>query len=94
MAYAGAVSTGLFYLAIMVAQLVLCAPTHGHSQLAYLTALQPRCSLAQPLVFILGAVSVVSDLYLLILPLPAVWKLHLPFRRKLGVYAMLFTGST
>ena len=41
----------------------------------------------------LGVVSVLSDLYLIILPLPAVWNLQLPLRRKLAVSAMFFTGT-
>ena len=94
LAYAGAVITGLFYLATMVALLVLCAPTEGHSQLAYWSALDsPRCLQTRSLVTVLGVVSIVSDLYLIILPLPAVWSLQLPLRRKLAVSAMFFTGS-
>ena len=45
------------------------------------------------MVVIFGAASVVSDLYLVILPLPAVWSLQLPFRKKIGVSAMFLTGS-
>lgn len=95
LAYAGAVTTGLLYLAIMVAVIVLCVPRNGgHSELAYLTALDsPKCSNAQSIVILLGVMGLLSDLYLVILPLPAVWKLQLPFRRKLAVSAMFFTGS-
>ncbi len=75
----------------MVAVIVLCVPTHGdHSELAYLTALDsPKCSDSKPIVILLGVVSLLSDLYLVILPLPAVRKLQLPFRRKLAFGGVL-----
>ena len=53
----------------------------------------PKCATSRPLVIVIGVVSLVSDLYLVILPLPAVWQLQLPLRRKLAVSAMFFTGS-
>lgn len=78
----------------MAAYLILCTPRHGRSQLAYLAALNSqRCQESKSVVIILGIISLVSDLYLVILPLPAVWKLQLPLRRKLAVSAMFFTGS-
>ena len=40
-----------------------------------------------------GSFSLASDLYLLFLPLPAVWQLHLPLRKKLGVAGIFMTGS-
>ena len=95
LAYAGAITTGLLYLAIMLTVIVLCVPANGdHSELEYLTALDsPKCANSQPVVILLGVVSLLSDLYLVILPLPAVWRLQLPFRRKLAYSAMFFTGS-
>lgn len=93
LAFFGIVTTGLFYFASMVAFLVLCSPQSGHSQIAYLTALaSPKCSKSMPLATVIGAVSVASDLYLVVLPLPAVWSLQLPFHRKIGVSAMFLTG--
>lgn len=93
LAFGGMIVTGLFYFASMFAFAILCSPKHGHSQIAYITALaSPQCSKAQPLSTVIGAVSVVSDLYLIVLPLPAVWSLQLSFRRKLGVSAMFLTG--
>lgn len=93
-AIAGIVITGLFYFATMIAFLVMCGPVDDHSQSAYMSALaSPRCARTRPLVIILGVVNVVSDLYLIILPLPAVWSLQLPFRKKVGVSVMFLTGS-
>jgi hypothetical protein len=40
-----------------------------------------------------GAVNVVCDFYLFLLPLPAISKLNLPTRRKTGVFLIFFTGA-
>lgn len=95
LAWAGAIITGLFYFIVMAVELAFCLPRHGHSQSAYMSGLlAPKCvSSRRPIVIGLAVVSVLSDLYLIILPLPAVWHLQLPLRRKLAVSAMFFTGS-
>lgn len=91
----GAVVTGLFYFAIMVSYLISCEPMGGHDTLAWTFGLNsPKCQKIHPLTAVaLGIVGLVSDVYLLILPLPAVWNLQLPLRRKLAVSAMFMTGS-
>lgn len=43
-------------------------------------------------ILISSGLNIFSDIYLIILPLTAVAKLHMPFRQKLGVSAMFFTG--
>ncbi|MCJ1381606.1 hypothetical protein MMC17_004717 [Xylographa soralifera] len=94
-AYIGALATGLFYFSTMIAIIAICAPRDGTSQISYLVTLaSPSCDQSKtPMLMILGVVSLVSDLYLVILPLPAVWTLHLPLRRKIAVSAMVFIGS-
>lgn len=85
--------TGLFYFATMISLIIMCAPNNGHSQFAYLAALaSPQCAKSERLSIVIGAVNVTSDLYLVLLPLPAVWSLQLPLRRKTGVSAMFLTG--
>ena len=77
----------------MVALLALCAPRDGFSQRAYLTAIaSPRCSLNKPLNVALGVVNIFSDFFILILPLPAVWSLQLPVKKKVGISAIILTG--
>lgn len=92
-AYAGIFVTGSFYFACMVAFSVLCAPENGQTQLSYLSALaSPKCARSRALVLAQGIVNVVSDLYLIALPMPAIWSLQMPLKRKLGVAAMISTG--
>lgn len=43
-------------------------------------------------IWITSGLNVGGDIYLLIIPLSAVAKLHLPLRQKLGVIAVFFAG--
>ena len=77
----------------MIVFIVMCGPKHGQSQISYISALGgSQCRQTRPLVIILGVVNIISDLYLILLPLPAVWSLQLPLSRKVGVSAMFLTG--
>lgn len=91
--YFGAISSGLFYFSTTVAFMVMCAPRQGTSQLDYLSALaSPECTKTQPLIIAMVIINVISDIYLILLPLPPVWRLKMPARRKIGVSALFFTG--
>lgn len=91
----GILITGLFYLSTMVAFAVTCSPSHETSQAAYLKALgSARCTDARrPLNYLVAIVNVISDCFLIILSLPAVWSLQLPLRRKITVSSMFLTGT-
>jgi hypothetical protein len=39
-----------------------------------------------------GALNVATDLYVLLLPLLVLWRLHMPLKRKLRAGAVFFTG--
>ncbi|KAL8645865.1 MAG: hypothetical protein Q9226_007105, partial [Calogaya cf. arnoldii] len=39
------------------------------------------------------ALNFVSDLYILFLPLPVIWNLHLPTKKRVGLVAIFGTGS-
>ncbi len=71
----------------------MCSPSTGDSQLDFLAAfISESCNKTRVLVVIQGVGSVVSDLFLLILPLPAVWKLNMPIKRKLAVSSIFLVG--
>ncbi|KAF2236256.1 hypothetical protein EV356DRAFT_513178 [Viridothelium virens] len=78
------VLTGLFYFASMMGFIILCTPRHGQSELDYLAAFDsPNCLYHDQSLSILGgAVNMASDVFLIILPLPAVWSLQMPFKKK------------
>ena len=91
--WVGIVVTGLFYLSMTVALLVLCAP-RKQTQLAYLMILStPKCLNNLALILPVGFMNVVSDVYLLLLPLSVLWGLQLPTMKKIGVSAIFLTGS-
>ena len=92
-AYAGMVLTGIAYFVIMIRFIVLCEPTNGHSRSAYLSVLtSPKCTSTHALILWQGILNVVSDLYLIALPFPALWSMQMPLRKKLGVAAVISTG--
>ena len=85
-----------FIFAAYTAQTILygylCLPRPRQSWLE--AALSPRCHESFVVVgYFGGSFSLASDLYLLLLPLPAVWQLHLPLRKKLGIAGIFMTGS-
>jgi hypothetical protein len=95
MAVTGMIVTGLFYWATLIVFAAMCAPMGSgpQSQMSYLQALaSAKCEDSRPLTVVTGVVNVVSDLYLILLPLPAVWSLNLPLRKKLGVSMIFLTG--
>lgn len=51
-----------------------------------------RCGRDLTLGYVMAAFNVLSDFYLLAIPIPVVWKLQLPLRRKVGVIAVFMTG--
>ncbi|KAL8870385.1 MAG: hypothetical protein Q9198_007641 [Flavoplaca austrocitrina] len=91
--YLGIVVNGIIYLAITIAMAASCAPKHGYTKFDYLSAITAdKCARNDYLNTWPGLFNILSDFYLLILPLPAVWGLQLPTRKKLGICGMFLTG--
>ena len=91
--YFGLWVTGLFYLSTTIRKLVLCAPK-SQTQLGLLLGLSSeKClSQAQTLKIVIGAFNLASDIYLLGIPLAAVWPLQMALKRKIGVTMIFLTG--
>lgn len=71
----------------------MCAPSTGSSYLDFLNAfLSDTCMRTRVLVVIQGVGSVVTDVFLVILPLPAVLGLRMPLKRKIAVTSMFMVG--
>lgn len=88
--YFGLVTTFVMYLATTVAFGVLCLPRPRESWLEAL--LSPRCTKSLSMTYVQGVFNVVSDFYVLILPIPVTLKLQLPLQKKIGVCAIFMTG--
>ena len=85
--------TGLFYLTTMALFAGLCSPRTGQTQFDYIEALaSEECAKIWPAVITTGVFNIASDIYLIILPLPAVWGLNMSLWNKIAVSAVFLTG--
>lgn len=93
----GIVVTGAAYLYSAIYYGVACGPKGGTDRFSYLAGMAgKKCH--DPTGYIqinnimMGAFNVCSDLYILIIPIPAILKLHLPSRKKIQVLMIFLTG--
>ncbi|KAI1815750.1 hypothetical protein GGS20DRAFT_311066 [Poronia punctata] len=90
---AGIVAVAAFHLAMSIVFAVSCAPTTGSSQLDFLAAfVSGACNRTRSVVVIQGVGAVFIDTFLLLFPLPAVWGLQMPVKRKLAISSMFLVG--
>jgi hypothetical protein len=85
----------LFYGVCSVIQGVWCSPAPGSNWTEYvITQLSHtnHCDKTITLTLVQSAINIASDFYMLLLPIPAVWTLHLTMQRKIGVMAVFATG--
>lgn len=82
--------TSCFYPAMLIVGLVLCTPKPKQSWTSM--NYRERCSRDKALAEIFGAFSLVSDLYIFILPLPVLRRLNISSKKKIGVTATFLTG--
>lgn len=50
------------------------------------------CLTVGPLAFLTGALNVITDIYILILPIPFLWSLNMHYSRKVRIYAIFALG--
>ena len=81
----------VFYTSTFICYAILTIPKPGQSQLAAIESVDTAKDI--PLRITQGAINVASDIYIFCLPMPVVWKLQLPPRKKIGVLAIFKTGS-
>ena len=80
----------LFYTAFLLVGAISCTPRSGETWIV--AVVSKRCGRNLTLGYVIAAFNVLSDFYLLAIPVPVVWKLQLPLRRKVGVSAIFMTG--
>ncbi|KAG6356840.1 hypothetical protein INS49_014714 [Diaporthe citri] len=82
-----------FQFSLSVAFSAMCAPSTGSSHIDFLTAfMSDTCMHTRALVVLQGVGSVVTDMFLVIIPLPAVLGLQMPLKRKIAVASMFLVG--
>ncbi|KAI4199618.1 MAG: hypothetical protein LQ350_004493 [Teloschistes chrysophthalmus] len=86
----GITITGCFYISGTAVVFGLCAPRDGKNWLGM--SMTPQCRNLEDYGIAQGTMNLVSDFYLLIIPIPAVMSLQLPQKKKLGVIAIFMTG--
>ncbi|KAL8648062.1 MAG: hypothetical protein Q9226_006157 [Calogaya cf. arnoldii] len=88
--WAGVIVSGLFYWSSLIAAVALCAPRGDETYImAFASA---RCGKTKGLAVVMGVFNVLSDLYLLVIPIPPVLGLHLQPRKKIGLLILFATG--
>ncbi|KAL8946970.1 MAG: hypothetical protein Q9222_006702 [Ikaeria aurantiellina] len=88
--WVGVAVTALFYFPASIAKIALCAP-RGRETYAQAYAAS-RCGDSKAINVCIGVFNIVSDLYLLVLPIRPTLKLNLPLRRRIGVLFVFTTG--
>ncbi|KAK6082994.1 hypothetical protein SCUP515_02228 [Seiridium cupressi] len=84
-----------YHISFTTAFGVMCAPDSkaGYSQVALLMAfVSDKCVRTRILVLLMGIGNTLCDLVLLLLPLPVIWNLQMPLRRKLKTSAVFLIG--
>ncbi|KAL9577510.1 MAG: hypothetical protein Q9212_006315, partial [Teloschistes hypoglaucus] len=90
--YAGIVYNAITNIAIMVAFPAICAPRGKDNWISSLEKTSCHNPL-EDLAVAAGVLNFASDVYILLLPVPMIWGLQLPMRRKIGLLTVFATGS-
>ena len=66
-----------------------CNPIRGFYDLS----VQARCIDSVSFYWANASLNVITDAIILVLPMPVVWRLHMPVRRKIGVSLLFVAGG-
>ncbi|KAF7853147.1 uncharacterized protein EAF02_012090 [Botrytis sinoallii] len=89
--YIGAAITSLWYFPVAIATLVWTTPPHGENFVYSL--ISDGIFTTQKLTIPIAAVGLALDVFLFVIPLLAVSKLHMATKKKLGVGLIFATGA-
>ncbi|KAI1875018.1 hypothetical protein JX265_003703 [Neoarthrinium moseri] len=78
----------LFNIGLLLGIIFFCIPV----QKAWDNSIEGRCSSPAPLSYLSGVWNSLVDIYVLVLPIPLVWGLHMGPRRKLRLAAVFSVG--
>lgn len=89
--YLGITFSAAFSLTSVLVTGILCSPRPGQpwDDLRVIF----RCSTERYFALIQGVLNMLLDFYILYLPIPVLWKLQLPVRKRMGVIGVFMTGS-
>ena len=95
MVYSGMVVSVIVFIVLTMVTTIACTPRHGQSWTSF--AYLPRLGICSKQVtscgVATGVIGVLLDLYLLYLPCPILWRLHMQRAKKIRIIAIFMTGS-
>lgn len=77
-----------FYTAITTVKIFKCVPQSK----IFNKSIPGKCINFEALLYVTGIVNICSDIFILVLPLGTVWRLHMPRNQKIGV-SFAFTAA-
>ncbi|KUJ24397.1 uncharacterized protein LY89DRAFT_776523 [Mollisia scopiformis] len=83
----------LFYLPMQFVKIMICAPISAFWSSSSSSSSSPSCFDQHNIYLADTIVSVLTDFAVLIIPMPLMWVLHLPLRRRLRVIGLLGAGG-
>jgi hypothetical protein len=88
--YGAMLVSTLYFLSVLMETFLLCTPVQFNWDKTIATG---TCSKNSNVAFILaGATNLVIDVFVVVLPMPTLWRLQLPLERRIGVMAMFSMG--
>lgn len=81
----------LIYLVNIPLLPVFCAPLLENSWDT--PGVLAKCRRLIPYTLVYGVGNIFLDLYIMLLPMPMIWRLQLPFEKKLGISVLFTTGA-
>ncbi|KAK8012293.1 hypothetical protein PG991_009668 [Apiospora marii] len=85
---AGIAFVSIFHSGLFFATIFACDPIARQWDIS----IPGKCNNPEILPYLSGAVSSVTDIFVLLLPVPLVWNLHAPMKKKVGVLAVFSVG--
>ena len=79
----------IVYIVAVVLEIDLCTPSEKTS---HLLMMKGHCLNLGNIFQATGVFNVVSDFAILILPMPCIWRLHLPQKKRILMMAIFATG--
>ncbi len=80
---------GAWYLATTFPVIFQCSPIHRFWD----KSIPGTCIDVQSFLISTAIISIITDLAIVVMPIPLVWQLHLPINRRIGICAIFFLGG-
>ena len=77
------------YIALFFANVFECSPVRK----SWYPELPGHCLRAGGLPWASGAINVVSDIFVVVVPIPCIWQLNMKLQRKLRILALFSLGT-